>query len=178
MLLKSEQISFIIGWYFKLFQYLIGMYYGQTGVDYYAEVHTSFWNSCIHTIFMPFTMLGFYIMVPAIIDCNLEEAIKLRRLVIIFYLGLHCNISMITGILIYGYYYPIYIYSNHLYKINMHKGKKYLLKMGLIISIVSLLIQEIIGHYIGNDDRSRIEAIPNAIFYAQYYSVAHLLRHK
>ena len=47
---------------------------------------------------------------------------------------------------------------------------------GLLISATSLLIQEYFGHYHGGDDASRLEAVPNAIIYANYFA-AHKLIH-
>ena len=45
---------------------------------------------------------------------------------------------------------------------------------GFIISFVSLVFQEIFGHWIGNDIWSRAEAVPNAIIYAVFYSIYHI----
>ena len=38
-----------------------------------------------------------------------------------------------------------------------------------MIAFTSLFIQEYIGHYLGGDIPSRIEAIPNAIVYANFF---------
>ena len=39
-----------------------------------------------------------------------------------------------------------------------------------------IIFQEVIGHTIGGDDQSRLEAIPNAIVYAMHYSISHIIR--
>ena len=70
--------------------------------------------------------------------------------------------------------YP-FIYSTELYKILYNNNVKYCFIYGFGISFISLSIQEIFGHYIGGDAPSRLEGIPNAILYANYYSVSHLL---
>ena len=44
-----------------------------------------------------------------------------------------------------------------------------LFKHGFICSSISLICQEIFGHYMGGDDPSRFEAIPNAVMYATYF---------
>ena len=36
-----------------------------------------------------------------------------------------------------------------------------------------MYLQEVFGHYIGGDAPSRVEAIPNAILYAPFYSISH-----
>ena len=51
----------------------------------------------------------------------------------------------------------------------------YLLGKGLMISTTALTIQEVFGHYLGGDIPSRVEAIPNAILYAIYFSTGHIL---
>ena len=49
-----------------------------------------------------------------------------------------------------------------------------LLKTGLMISSSALIFQELIGHWVGGDIPSRVEAIPNAILYAKFFSLHHL----
>ena len=49
-----------------------------------------------------------------------------------------------------------------------------LFKTGLIISSSALIFQELFGHWVGGDIPSRVEAIPNAILYAKYFSLHHL----
>ena len=46
---------------------------------------------------------------------------------------------------------------------------------GFSISFIALVFQEIAGHYYGGDDPSRLEAIPNAIIYAMYFSFSHMI---
>ena len=46
---------------------------------------------------------------------------------------------------------------------------------GLFVSIAALIFQEGVGHWWGGDKPSRIEAVPNAILYAKFYSLHHLL---
>lgn len=43
---------------------LFGILVGQNGVDYYGEVHMTFHNCIVHTIFMPFTIYGMLLWVP------------------------------------------------------------------------------------------------------------------
>jgi hypothetical protein len=77
--------------------------------------------------------------------------------------------------LLIGVYYPVFIVSNELYNRNIYKyGRRYCMLVGLVIACSALFMQEIIGHYIGGDQASRLEGIPNAILYAPYYSIAHL----
>mgnify|MGYP005658032695 FL=1 len=56
------------------------------------------------------------------------------------------------------------------------ENKRELVNYGLKVSTLALFFQEIIGHTVGGDDQSRIEAIPNAIVYAMHYSLSHLIR--
>ena len=43
---------------------LFGILVGQRGVDYYGEVHSTFHNCIVHTIFMPFTTYGMLLWIP------------------------------------------------------------------------------------------------------------------
>ena len=158
--------SFLVGYNFNIIQDIIGMRNLWDGVDYYSEVHLSFWNSLIHTMFMPLTMLGMYLWIPALFDLDNVHAQIMKDMAMIFYIGLYMKISLtITCLVCMLYYFP-YVYSSFLYS-------KEVFKLGLICSIVSLFIQEVLGHYIGGDAPSRMEAVPNAILYAPFYSVSH-----
>ena len=44
----------------------IGMLNGLEGIDYYAEVHQTKWNSIVYTIGMPFTFYGISCWFPAL----------------------------------------------------------------------------------------------------------------
>ena len=63
--------------------------------------------------------------------------------------------------------------DNILTKIEDAEGYS-ILKTGLIVSSSALIFQELIGHWVGGDIPSRVEAIPNAILYAKYFSLHHL----
>jgi hypothetical protein len=167
---------FFMGYRFYALQQLFGMRHSKDGVYYYAEVHKSVWNSYIHTAFMPLTMLGFYVAIPAFFEFSRRGAYALRRLSTAFYFGIYVRISPAIAVLFLAYYaIPMY-YAAKLTKL-LKRAKHPVIRnevvIGFFISTVALLIQEVLGHYIGGDDVSRIEAIPNAIIYAPYYSVAH-----
>ncbi len=167
-------LAYMIGRYFHLFQQRIGMHNLQNGVIYYSEVHTSFWNSCIHTIFMPFTMFGFFVSIPAVMRLNYVRTINIRLICMLFYFGLYSRISVLIGIIFMIYYsIPLYFSSLHFYGLQFSSSKKKVL-IGLFTSTLALIIQEIIGHYVGGDKASRLEGIFNAMIYAPYYSVSHL----
>ena len=58
--------------------------------------------------------------------------------------------------------------------VHYRRGFKFALK-GVGISTMSLLIQEFIGHYIGGDNPSRLEAVPNAVMYSVFFANRELL---
>ena len=60
-----EIFTFFIGFWFNIFQDFIGMKSGNLGVEYYAEVHTSIWNSFVHSMCMPLTCYGFLLSIPS-----------------------------------------------------------------------------------------------------------------
>lgn len=53
-----ELLIFLTGYNFSAIQEFFNMRNGTDGVAYYGEVHLSFWNSLIHSFFMPITMCG------------------------------------------------------------------------------------------------------------------------
>ena len=58
--------------------------------------------------------------------------------------------------------------------IHYRRGFKVALK-GVGIATTSLLIQEFIGHYLGGDNPSRLEAVPNAVMYSVFFANRELL---
>ncbi len=173
---ESEWCALFAGLQFHLVQNYFGMRHLQDGVAYYAEVHKSVWNACIHSVFMPVTMLGFFIAVPVIFRLNHKNTIKLRHLVMAFYFGIYVRISPLVALL-FSLYYAIPVHYAAKISLLMrikNFSQEAEVALGVIISVVALFIQEIFGHYLGGDDASRIEAVYNAIIYAPYFSIAHI----
>lgn len=193
---QLEYTLFMLGYNFNYIQTILGMRNLTDGVQYYGEIHNSHWNSFIHTLFMPFTMFGMYLWIPALFKLNETNALELKWRVMLFYIGLYSRISLFNTFVIIGLYYFPYTYStriyNGLYKYGffnvlliddyylqnikmINNGGKCLI-YGITISFISLLMQEVFGHYIGGDEPSRLVAVPNAILYAAFYSVSHLFQ--
>ena len=165
-----EALSFIWGLIFENVQNILGMASGRAGVEYYAEVHQSKWNSIIHTACMPFTTYGFLLAVPNILFLSRKNAQKFHKTLYLFYLGHYLMIDLYVAIL-----YAI-IYGMIALRAIVHyrRGFKFALK-GVGIATTSLLIQEFIGHYLGGDDPSRLEAVPNAVMYSVFFANRELL---
>jgi uncharacterized membrane protein YGL010W len=169
---KYRVLVLLLGLLFRYIQSIFGMRNGQDGVNYYAEVHQSKWNSYIHTIFMLGTMCGNFVWIPALLRLNDITAFILTTNVCIFYLGLYIAISPSIAMVTVLYYAPAFVYASIRY-LEFHSYKRRFL-WGLAVASISLIIQEIVGHYLGGDLPSRVEAIPNAILYAPFYSVSHM----
>jgi len=154
----------------------LGVLVYHEGVDYYGQVHLSFWNSLIHTIFMPFTYLGINLYVPALFGIRDSWCIYLISFTI--YMTHYFIIEPITAILTTIYYYPIILIAYNIYMKKITSNMGYII-LGLIISSTALIIQEYYGHYIGGDDPSRMNfnSIFNAILYAKFYSIHHIVRY-
>jgi len=163
---------------------LFGVLIGQEGVDYYGEVHSTFHNAMVHTIFMPFTIYGMLLWIPnTLIYFSGKKYNEQKKILVgneiqyflyyaymIHYLTIHIGIAVL---LISLYAFPL-LYAQRKYIKNNPNDNH--IVTGLAISSVSLVIQEIFGHYYGGDDPSRPEAIFNAILYAMYFSVGHFFR--
>ena len=143
-----------------------GILSGIDGVNYYGEAHLNKWNSLIHTIFMPITSYGFLLLIPNILRLNKVRAINIMNYIYIIYLFYYININLVSGIL-FGLIYKYVLILAH---INYSLSIKTMYK-GLIISSISLFIQEYFGHYLCGDIPSRIDGIVNAIIYANYYAI-------
>ena len=170
-------LSIIYGITFPyLLNYFNGNLIGNEAINYYGEVHLSFWNSLIHTIFMPITIYGMLLWIPAVFTRRKCIANEIQLCMYLMYMSHYIfSLNFIVGICIAFYYlqplnYGMYTYGFKYSRLQLFIG-------GICISTTALVIQEVVGHYIGGDNLSRFEAIPNAIMYAMYYSISHLLRY-
>lgn len=152
---------------------LMGIMNGQKAVDYYAEVHQSSWNSWVHTFFMPYTFLGFTLSVPTLF--SFKDPLIFQMSILLGFIVHYITIDPIIGLGTFILYYPIIVLGNWIY-ILLTKNNSFLncFVLGICISVVALVIQEYIGHYMGGDDPSRAEGVLNAVLYAKYYSVYHI----
>lgn len=146
--------------------------YGREGLDYYAEVHKSKFNSWIHTFFMLGTVYGFSCSVPALFPINGQFRNLMQRFVWIWYLSHYTTIDIGTTIgVFFAYVVPA---SKAFDRVTQNQSRLKLFLHGILWSVVCLGIQETFGHYIGGDDPSRPEGVWNAIVYAPMYSVWHI----
>lgn len=161
----------VVGYFFHYVQQVLGIYNQWDGVYYYAEVHLSKFNCLIHTLFMPFTMLGLYVLVPAILGLAPATSKKFKRLLMAFHFGLYCQLSVPIAILCCLFYFIPFVYSDKLY---LELGTRLnRLLVGFAIAFSALFVQEFFGHWLGGDGASRVEGVVNAIFYAMFFAVAH-----
>ena len=82
--------------------------------------------------------------------------------------------DLLTGVIVAICYFP----SQELAMEHMMNSKNILKTSlyGFSVATLALTIQEVFGHWLCGDPPSRIEAIPNAIWHAGYYSIWHLIR--
>ena len=154
---------------FDLFKFRNGI----DGLHYYGEVHRSKFNSCIHTIGMPFVMYGMNLWIPALLMMNYINAMKMQQYFYFVYITHYISIDTKAGLITAAVYSIPALYANNLYRITDGEN---MLSYGLWISTLFLVFQEFVGHYFSCDKQSRWSAIPNAIMYAEYYSIFHLVR--
>jgi len=156
---------------------ICGVLSGEEGIDYYAEAHLSNWNSWMHTIGMPFTYYGISCWVAAL--CNMIHIISKKRRnklqVTIWYIyALHyMTIDLKRGLYCIAFYvYPTYkAYT----KTSSTDSNFKLFVHGFLITVASLVFQEMVGHYMGGDIPSRSDGVLNAILYAPIYSTYHII---
>lgn len=156
---------------------LCGVYTGEKAIEYYAEVHTSKWNSLIHSLGMPFTYYGLLRCVPSSIGLLMGyngETIRIFQLFFYpYFIFYYLTLDLYIGLILSVYYLPSQYYAM---KHSEESGSlTKTIGIGFFVAFVALTIQEVFGHWVGGDDPSRIEAIPNAIWHAGFYSISHLI---
>lgn len=153
---------------------ILGIYTGDLAVSYYAEVHQSKLNSFIHTIGMPFTYYGLLLCVPPLFVRDREKIVNLQCFFYPYFISYYLSMDLLTGVIVAICYFP----SQELAMEHMMNSKSILKTSlyGFSVATIALTIQEVFGHWLCGDPPSRIEAIPNAIWHAGYYSIWHLIR--
>ena len=149
---------------------------------------------------MPFTIYGVSCWIPALFRLilgkwfNVYHKVRLQRVVWLWYIVHYASINpfvafattawytiacgsayekIVNGYSSIGYYITSLFCKNT--KINkMHNWQLFV--HGLIWMVISLTIQEVLGHWYGGDDPSRFEGIPNAILYAGIYPMWHTFK--
>lgn len=153
---------------------LLGVYNGIEAVQYYAEVHTTLLNQIIHTLFMPLTYYGLLIGVPGIVYQNKNDVFLLQRFFYTYFITYYLTLDISVGLIISIYYLPSQILAENYYT-RYSFNRIVTVLYGLLVATISLIIQEVFGHWLSGDQPSRLEAIPNAIWHAGYYSIYHIL---
>jgi hypothetical protein len=152
---------------------ILGVYSEDKAIEYYGEVHTSMLNSFIHTIFMPFTYYGLLIGVPGLIFKNKRNIFLLQRFFYTYFISYYLTLNTLIGGIIAIYYLPGQIKAENYYK-NYSFNRIVTVTYGILVAVTALTIQEVFGHWLGGDNPSRLEAVPNAIWHAGYYSIYHI----
>ena len=144
---------------------------GKEGYKYYGEVHQSKFNCYMHTLGMPFTIFGITQWLPTLFLMSPKQCVKFIRNLYFMYLTHYLSVDWKVAAMYSLVYTPVAIMSamQHYYGSTERRFIR-----GLIISTTALVFQEGVGHWWGGDPPSRIEAIPNAILYAKFYSLYHL----
>jgi len=150
----------------------LGYLTGQPGVDYYAQVHSSALNAYVHTLFMPFTIYGMFLWLPRVFDLSLYDSLHFDTCIYVAYMTHYLTIRKFVGLLACAYYFVPLVgaYVTHL-RVNLSN----LFYLGVGVSALALLIQEVFGHWYSGDPLSRGDGVFNAILYAVYYSVSHVV---
>ena len=154
-----------------------GILSGEEGINYYAEAHLSTWNSWMHTIGMPFTFYGISCWVPALFNTfqliSKNGRNNMQLYIWYVYMLHYMTIDFKRGLVCLAFYlYPAY---KAYMKTHTTTSNFKLFLHGFIISALSLVFQEIVGHYIGGDIPSRPEGVMNAILYSVIYSTYHIV---
>lgn len=169
-LCRNYVIAFMIGCMMPRMMKFIGMSTGYEGLDYYAEVHQSFFNSLIHTVFMTVTVYGIMLWVPYLLGYIHGYLFQYPAFfAYLVYYGSFTQLGTALSFLLFCY--PIYLASKH-YVYTPQTWKK-----GIMYMVGALIIQEVFGHWVGGDNPSRTEAIPNAIVYAPMYASFHIVHY-
>ena len=151
----------------------IGMESGIEGIEYYAEVHQSKWNCWVHSFGMLFTVYGISCWVPALFQLSPENRVWMQYYVWVALFSHYMSINFLQGFFCLIWYAIPMICANEKVS-SSDMGNWNMFWHGFLVSFISLACQEFFGHYLGGDDPSRPEAVPNAIAYATLFSTWHI----
>lgn len=172
---KSSMIA-LLGIFFGLITQpifnLVGIYTGEQAIKYYGEVHQSKWNSLVHTAGMPFTYYGLLIFVPGLFRLNRKNTLLFQSFFYNYFISYYATLNLTVAAIVAVLYWPSQVYATNYYKYSFNRIVTTF--YGFMVAFLALTIQEVFGHWLGGDPPSRIEAIPNAIWHAGFYSVWHL----
>lgn len=163
--------SFLFGANFECFQTAIRMKTGKRAGYYYGEVHKKELNIWMHIVGMPFTVYGILLWLPAIFQLSYASAHILQNMIYIMYIGHYMTFDVPVALFTSVMYAPSLYFAHDSYFLWQSA-----LWEGLGVSTTALIFQEALGHYLSGDPQSRIEAVPNAIVYAVYFSAKSLRR--
>ena len=104
------------GSFLHLIQQEFGMLTLDEAINYYAEVHLSYWNSLFHTFFMPITMYGMFTWIPAMLNMTPNGANFLRTFLWSTYIFHYVQINKLVAFYIFLIYSVPFIRSYHDYR--------------------------------------------------------------
>ena len=167
-----------------------GFITGQKGVDYYAEIHTTDLNAFCHSAGMPVVAYGSLLTVPLIWSGSWRSYVVVQRNIYLVYMAHYMTINWKVGLLTSAVYsVPLMLAQQSTKRIfsslsprgsllqkNFHVFARIQLGLfGLMVLTAALTLQETIGHLLSGDVPSRPEGIINAMIYAIYFSVSHVV---
>lgn len=151
---------------------IIGMDSGIEGIEYYAEVHQSKWNCLVHSFGMLFTVYGISCWVPALFRLSPGNRQWMQYFVWAALFSHYMSINFFQGFFCLLWYAIPMVCANERASTDIDNWN--LFWHGFFVSFIALGCQEFFGHYLGGDDPSRPEAVPNAIAYATLFSTWHI----
>lgn len=153
---------------------LLGVSTGEQAIHYYAEVHQSRWNSWIHSLGMPFAYYGMLLWFPLLFGLEKKQTALLQLFFYSYYSSYYLTFHIPLGLLVALSYLPSQICAMRFY-LTSDWSRVQTMTYGFLVAFLALSFQEYFGHYLGGDPPSRLEAVPNAIWHAAYYSIWHLI---
>ena len=152
----------------------LGVYTGEQAIHYYAEVHQSRWNSWIHSLGMPVAYYGALLWVPLLFGLGKNNTSRLQLFFYSYFSSYYLTLNIPLGFLVTLCYLPSQLCAMRFY-LTSDWTRLQTMTYGFLVAFLSLSFQEYFGHYLGGDAPSRLEAVPNAIWHAAYYSIWHLI---
>ena len=107
--------------------------------------------------------------------CIFDDDTAITTCSIFNFISYYLTLDVLIAIMVSICYLPSQVYAMRYYY--MSTNRFHTMLYGFTIASMALLTQEILGHWCGGDDPSRLEGIPNAIWHAGYYSIWHLIHY-
>ena len=144
--------------------------FGQSGYDLYKELHQNPYNQFIHGIGMPFTILGVFIWLPALLGFFKDSARIFNYCLTLVFCAYYVSWDPVGGLLCL-LFYRFYIADCIRYTQMTKRNRRQSIAIGFVGMLFFIGLQEGIGHTFFEEKNSDLCQLPNSIIIAPIFGM-------